>query len=185
MTAMTFAMGGLAQWMPMFFYRIYKVDLLTANTLFGGIIVTAGITGTLAGGWIGDRLEREKGTKGYLLISGLGLLLSSPIALYALISPSFPLSMGAMFAAAFLLFLNTGPLNTVIVNVTNRNVRTMAFAVNIFFIHALGDAVSPTLLGWFSDLWGLKTALMTTVLALLAAAFLCYLCTRFVSLEKV
>ncbi len=180
MTAMTFAMGGLAQWMPTFFYREHQVDLVTANTLFGGIIVLAGITGTLAGGWLGDRLQRRKGTKGYLIVSGLGLLLGSPVALYALISSSFPLALSAMFIAAFLLFLNTGPLNTVIVNVTNRSIRSMAFAVNIFFIHALGDAFSPTLLGWFSDLWGLRTALMTTPLALLFAAFFCYLCTFFV-----
>jgi hypothetical protein len=30
----------------------------------------------------------------------------------------------------------------------------MAFAVNIFFIHALGDAFSPSILGWLSDQWG-------------------------------
>jgi len=185
MTAMTFAMGGIAQWMPTFFYRVHRVSLVTANSLFGGIIVVAGITGTLAGGWIGDKLQQKRGTKGYLHISGLGLLLSAPIALYALISSSFPLSMGAMLVAAFLLFLNTGPLNTVIVSITKQNVRTMAFAVNIFFIHALGDAFSPTLLGWFSDLWGLRIALMTTVLAILVAAFFCFLCTRFIHSDEV
>ena len=185
MAAMTFAMGGLAQWMPTYFYRVHQVDLAKANTIFGGVIVIAGILGTLAGGWIGDALERKKKTKGYLLISGLGLLLGSPVAFYALISNSFPLAMGAMFVAAFLLFLNTGPLNTVLVNVTNPNVRSMAFAVNIFFIHALGDALSPALIGWLSDLRGLRTALMMTPLALLASAFFCYLCTRSISSDEV
>jgi predicted MFS family arabinose efflux permease len=184
MAAMTFAMGGLAQWMPSYFYRIHRVDLVTANTIFGGITILAGITGTLTGGWIGSRLEKRKGTRGYLVISGLGLLAGAPVALYSLITSSFPISLGAMFVAAFLIFFNTGPLNTVTVNVTDRSVRSMAFAVNIFFIHALGDAVSPTLLGWFSDLWGLRAALMTTPLALLFAAFFCYLCARFVSSDE-
>ena len=144
----------------------------------------AGITGTLTGGFIGSKLEKRKGTGGYLFISGLGLFAGAPVALYALITSSFPVSLGAMFVAAFLIFFNTGPLNTVTVNVTNRGVRSMAFAVNIFFIHALGDAISPTLLGWFSDLWGLRTALMMTPLTLLSAAFFCYLCARFVSADE-
>ena len=83
-----------------------------------------------------------------------------------------------MFVAEFLLFLNTGPLNTVIVNVTRPAIRSMAFAVNIFFIHALGDAVSPTILGWLSDLFGLRAALTATPIAILAAALFAFLCGR-------
>jgi len=58
--------------------------------------------------------------------------------------------------------------------------RAMAFAVNIFFIHALGDACSPTILGWISDLHGLRNALLLTPVAILLAAFFCLICSRFV-----
>jgi len=71
-------------------------------------------------------------------------------------------------------------LNTVIINVTNPAVRAMAFAVNIFFIHALGDAISPSLLGWLSDQWGLRSALLITPLAMVVAGLLCFLCGRYV-----
>jgi len=184
MASMTFALGGLAQWMPTFLYRMHQVDLAVANTLFGGIIVAAGIMGTLTGGWLGDILEKKKGTKGYLFISGFGFLMGAPITFFALTQTSLTAALAAMFVAAFLLFLNTGPLNTVILNVTNRNVHAMAFAVNIFLIHTLGDAFSPTLLGWFSDLWGLRIALMTTPMALLAAALFCWLCSRHVDSDE-
>jgi hypothetical protein len=53
-----------------------------------------------------------------------------------------------------------GPLNGVIVAVTAAPVRSMAFAANIFVIHALGDAVSPTIIGAISDAAGLKPALL-------------------------
>lgn len=56
----------------------------------------------------------------------------------------------------------------------------MAFAVNIFFIHALGDAVSPTILGRLSDMWGLRFSLLITPLAILLAALLSFTCTRFI-----
>jgi MFS family permease len=179
MAAMTFAMGGLAQWMPTFLYRIHGLDVARGNTLFGAITVLAGITGTLSGGWLGDRLQR-KSAKGYLLVSGWGFLIGIPIAVAAIASPSLTGCLTATFFAEFFLFFNTGPLNTVIVNVSPGDRRAMAFAVNIFFIHALGDAVSPTILGWFSDMWGLRSALLVTPAAIAAAAGFCFLCTRFI-----
>jgi len=72
MAAMTFAIGGLAQWIPSFLYRVHAVDLAKGNTLFGATTVLAGILGTLAGGWLGDYWQKRNG-KGYLLLSGWGI----------------------------------------------------------------------------------------------------------------
>lgn len=184
MAAMTFAMGGLAQWMPTFLYRVHHLDVARGNTLFGAITVLAGICGTLSGGWLGDRFQR-KSPSGYLLVSGWGFLAGIPFAVYAIASPSLTGCLAAAFFAEFFLFFNTGPLNTVIVNVSRADRRAMAFAVNIFFIHALGDAISPTLLGWFSDLWGLRASLMVTPVALAIAALFCFICTRFIKHDMV
>lgn len=183
MTAMTFAMGGLAQWVPTYLYRIHGLDLVAANTYFGGITVLAGITGTLIGGWLGDYFQ-QKTPKGYLLVSGWGFLFGAPIAVYALVTPILSSCLAAIFFAEFFLFLNTGPLNTVIVNVTHPSVRAGAFAVNIFIIHALGDAISPIVLGWFSDLWGLRYSLLITPIAIVAASFFCFLCGRFIGKDS-
>src|SRR5574341_2379362 len=43
MAAMTFALGGMASWMPTFFVRTRGLPLDEANTLFGGITVAAGL----------------------------------------------------------------------------------------------------------------------------------------------
>lgn len=179
MAAMTFAMGGLAQWMPSFLNRVHHLDVARGNTLFGVITVLAGISGTLTGGWLGDRLQR-KTLSGYLQVSGWGFLVGTPFAVYAISAESVAGCLTAMFFAEFFLFFNTGPLNTVIVNVSSSGCRAMAFAVNIFFIHALGDAVSPTILGWLSDQWGLQSALLLTPAAIATAAAFCFLCTRFI-----
>jgi MFS family permease len=179
MTAMTFAMGGLAQWMPSFLYRVHHLDVARGNTLFGVITVLAGISGTLTGGWLGDRLQK-KSPSGYLRVSGWGFLLGTPIAAYAISADSLSGCLTAIFFAEFFLFFNTGPLNTVIVNVSAAGSRATAFAVNIFFIHALGDAVSPTILGWLSDHWGLRSALLLTPAAIAVAAGFCFLCTFYI-----
>ena len=180
MAAMTFAIGGLAQWIPTFLYRMHALNVEKGNTLFGATTVLAGILGTLAGGWLGDRWQK-KSSKGYLLISGWGFLVGTPFVVWAILTPSLTVCMTSIFVAEFFLFLNTGPLNTVIINVTPASMRAMAFAVNIFFIHALGDAVSPSMLGWLSDRWGLRSALLITPLAMALAALFCFACGRFVA----
>lgn len=179
MATMTFAIGGLAQWIPSFLYRVHSLDVEKANTLFGATTVLAGILGTLTGGWLGDRWQK-KSSKGYLLVSGWGFLIGTPFAAWAILAPTLTGCMVAIFVAEFFLFLNTGPLNTVILNVTPPAIRAMAFAVNIFFIHALGDAISPSIIGWFSDHWGLQNALLITPLVMALAGVFCFVCGRFV-----
>jgi MFS family permease len=179
MAAMTFAIGGLAQWVPSFLNRVHGLDVARANILFGGITVLAGIIGTVSGGWLGDRYQ-QRSPRGYLLVSGAGFLLGAPLAAAAILAPSTPLCLALIFCAETFLFLNTGPLNTVIVNVVGPGARSMAFAVNIFCIHALGDAVSPTIIGWLSDRWGLRAGLLLTPLMILLAALFCLLCGRYI-----
>lgn len=180
MAAMTFALGGLAQWMPTFLYRIHHMDVARGNTVFGAITVVAGITGTLTGGWLGDHYQK-KGQKGYLLVSSLGFFIGTPVAAYAIAASSVKHCLIAIFLAEFFLFMNTGPLNTVLLSVSRVSHRATAFAVNIFFIHALGDAISPTILGWLSDRWGLQNALLTTPFVIAIAAALCIFCTKFIA----
>jgi MFS transporter, Spinster family, sphingosine-1-phosphate transporter len=182
MAAMTFAMGGLAQWVPSFLNRMHGLDVGKANTLFGGITVVSGVLGTLAGGFMGDRFQR-KSRSGYLTVSGWGFLMGAPVLGWAIFSPTLPGCLLAIFFAETFLFFNTGPLNTVILNVTVKPLRAMAFAVNIFFIHALGDTLSPTLLGWLSDMTDLRTSLLLTPLAIIVAALFCFLGRSFIAAD--
>ncbi len=172
MAALTFALGGLAVWMPTFLTRCWGMNVAEAGMLFGGITVVAGIIGTLAGGWIADYLLKITG-KAYFIVSGVGLVLALPAGIVAVLSPYFPLTIAALFVTEVFAFLNMGPLNGVIVNVTGASMRSMAFAANIFVIHALGDALSPTLIGLVSDSWGLKPALIGAMLFLGLAGCFC------------
>lgn len=184
MTAMTFSLGGMAQWMPTFLNRIHGLSVERGNLLFGGLTVVAGIIGTLAGGWLGDYYQKKR-PDGYLLVSGWGFILGVPAAFLALTTANLTAALAGMFVAELCLFLNTGPLNTVIVNVTRHDMRAMAFAVNIFVIHALGDAISPTLIGFLSDRWGLGNALLSTVAAIMLAAVFCFACGRKIAADLV
>lgn len=183
MAAMTFALGGLAQWAPSFLQRSFGLEVARGNTIFGMITVVSGIVGTLAGGWLGDRFQRRS-PAGYLHVSAVGFILGVPLMILALTTASLPICLGGIFAAELFLFLNTGPLNTVLVNVVAPGRRAMGFAINIFAIHALGDAISPAIIGVLSDRWGLSTALLITPLAVLAAGGFAFRGGRFVAEDQ-
>ena len=151
MAAMTFAIGGIAFWMPTYISEYRGLDdLAGVSTRFGAITVVTGLVGTLAGGWIGDRL-RSRFSGAYLLVSGVGMLIAFPLFLAALYVP-FPWAWVLIFFVELCVFLNTGPANAALVNVAPPSIRASAFAINIFVIHILGDAISPPLIGLVSGL---------------------------------
>ncbi len=159
MAAYTFSMGGLIAWMPTYFVRERGMRLDEATFKFGAISVAAGVLGTIAGGWLGDRLQRRI-PGAYFLLSGCGLALGVPCAIASVAVAEPTISWSLLFLAEFFLFLNTGPLNAALVNVVPAGMRGTAFACNIFFIHLLGDVPSPPLIGMLSDHFGLARAVI-------------------------
>jgi MFS family permease len=174
MAAMTFAMGGMAFWMPRFVFkeRMWG-DKPTVNLIFGGIVVVAGLGATLLGGWVGDKLKpRLAGS--YFLVSGAAMLAGFPMVLLVLWTP-FPFAWVFVFLAVFCLTFNTGPTNTILANVTHPSVRASAFAMNIFIIHALGDAISPTLIGFIIGYADMTTGfLVVSFMVLIAGVLWCW-----------
>jgi hypothetical protein len=65
-----------------------------------------------------------------------------------------------VIAAELLLFMSTGPINAVIVNIVSPLERASAVALSMFAIHLLGDVPSPLLIGYLSDLSSLGQAVL-------------------------
>ncbi len=152
MAAMTFAIGGIAFWMP---YYLESRPGAPANStaIFGAITAVAGLSATLLGGMAGDKL-RDRFPSSYFLVSGIAMIVGFPIFLAALKAP-FPWTIWLLiFLACFCLFFNTGPTNTILANVTHPAIRAAGFALNIFVIHALGDVISPVIIGFLNDYYG-------------------------------
>jgi len=144
-TLMTFVTGGLGYWVSAYLaYRSQSPAL--GRTIFGLITVVAGLASTLLGGVVADKL-RSRFPGSYFWVSGIGMLIACPFFIATLYIP-FPAAWIAMFFAIFFLFLNTGPSNTALANVSLPAVRATAFAMNIFVIHALGDVQAFWLLGY-------------------------------------
>jgi MFS family permease len=198
MTAMTFAIGGISFWIPKYMslrlaeqqglptltalgpvaaLEQFNQQLTHVNTTFGIILVVAGLLSTFAGGWLADKL-RPRFPGAYFLVSGFAILLAFPCTL-AMLKLPFPYVWYAVFGAVFFLFFNTGPANTALANVTSSNIRATAFAMNIFFIHAFGDAISPPLIGWVKEKTSWDTAFGLVSLMMVLASALWFIGARY------
>jgi MFS family permease len=160
MTALTFALGGMAFWMPQYLCG----DVAhggrglpdSAKDLFGGILAVTGLLATLLGGLAGDKL-RSRFAGSYFLVSAGGMFLAVPFIIAILYLP-FPFAWVPLGLAIFFLLFNTGPTNAILANVTKPSVRATAFGLNILILHLLGDAASPPLLGAMAGRYGWRSA---------------------------
>jgi len=177
MAAGTFSLGGIQVWMPTFLSRTRGYSLESANLIFGAIVVVDGILASLIGGWLGDRLlPRMKGS--YYFVSAVSMGLGVPVMIVALFFQG-PIMVPAIAVAAFLLLLNTSPLNTALVNAVGAHIRATAIAVNIFIFHLLGDVPSPTLMGYVADRRSLQEAFILPVIAMAISSAVLFYGMRF------
>ena len=135
------------------------------------------IVASLAGGWLGDRLLRRY-RSAYYSVSAVSMALGVPVMIVALFSKG-PAMLPAIAIAAFLLLLNTAPLNAALINSVGAHIRATAIAVNIFIIHILGDVPSPTLMGYIADKRSLQTAFIGPVVAMVLSSAILFYGMRF------
>ena len=157
----TFAMGGLATWMPTYFVRVRGIPLATAASTFGLLLVVAGFGGTLLGGRIASGVAKRWPGADFT-VSGWSLAGSIVFTVLAVLAPQPAVFWPAMFVTLVLLFVNIGPLNAAMANVLPAELRARGFAVTTMLMHLLGDAASPWIIGEASDRVGLQLPVLVT-----------------------
>jgi len=173
----TFLMGGLAAWMPMYLHRYLGLDTAHAGLYFGGMVIGCGALGTLAGGklaqWFHTRIAHA-----YCQLIGFSFLAALPFCWLTLLPAPAIITWICLGTALFILFIPTGAIAAALVETTSPAIRSMAFACNIFIIHLLGDAISPSLVGWMSDQWNLRVAVAVASLVLIPGVLACHFWTK-------
>jgi sugar phosphate permease len=180
--AVTFSLGGISWWMPSFLHRSAGYSLSKAAFVMGAITVVAGLGGTALGGVIAQRWSRSTGKALYLL-PAISAAIAVPPALVCFFGPLWfgtsAFTLPGLAVAVFLIFLGTGPINAATVNAVRPEIRATALAGQLFLIHALGDAVSPRIIGMVSDHSNLNLGLGSTLVAMLIASVLFFTGARY------
>jgi MFS family permease len=176
--AYTFALGGLAFWMPAFLERVRGMPRSEATVTFGVIALVTGFVGTFAGGWLGDLfLKRSK--QSYLWVSGIATLIAAPATYIAVSNPHRAVYLPAIAIAEVFIFMSTGPVNSAIINFVKPGERATALGLSVLLMHLVGDIPSPPLIGIVSDHSTLERAFMLVPLAIVVAGVIwCYTAWR-------
>lgn len=176
MTAMTFVMGGIIQWMPRYMLDREIAEGLVAqanpndigqtekalapiNFNMGIVLSISGLFSTLFGAWLADRFQKRY-SGAYFLVSSIGMFIGF-ICFLAVIFLPLQFAWYTIFLSVCCLFLNTGPTNTILANVVHPSMRQMGVAICILFIHTFGDVISPSIIGFLAQTTGsLKNAFL-------------------------
>jgi len=171
-TAYTFALGAYAHWGPTFLHRAHGVSNKDASLFFGGVLVVAGLVGTLLGGLLATKLYK-KNPAGYSWVLAISTFLTVPASLIAFWSPNALVSEICLGLAMLFAFLPTGPVNTLILETVPATLRASAMALSLFVTHLFGDMWSPAIVGALSDFWGdLRPAISILPIAFFIGAVL-------------
>ena len=152
--AVTFGMGGFSDWLPTLFVRVHGMSLSQAGTLIGAIIVIGGLLGTLGGGFLGDFVKNHVTRRHpYMLFSGVTMLVSAVFSVLTLVACQDKLVVVELFLGLGIFFgwCYNGPLNAVLLNCVEPQVRALSNGMCMLLIHLFGDAISPSIIGWVSD----------------------------------
>ena len=139
----------------------------------GAITVVAGLCGTIIGGTIAQKWFKTNRGALYL-VPALGALLATPCGVVCFFGPH-QFTLPSLAAAIFFIFLGTGPVNAATLNAVPASVRATAMAGQLFFIHALGDTLSPRVIGTVSDHSTLSKGLGVTLISLILGSALFFL----------
>lgn len=178
--AMTFTTAGLGFWIAEYL-RYRGQSPASSKTIFGAILVVGGLASTLCGSAIADKL-RARFPSSYFLVSGAGMILACPFFVAGLYLP-FPLAWVGMFLAIFGLFLNTGPSNTALANVSLPGVRATAFAFNILIIHLLGDILAFPSIGYIAGHTNIRVAFLFVTAVMFASGVIWLAGARFLAAD--
>lgn len=154
----TFFTGGLAIWGPKFMLRVLHGGDLSYTTqvslTFGPLVLVASVLGTLAGGTVADRLERQRAGTGRLLTVAISIFGAAPCAAVAFLSTNPLVLYSMLFCGAFFAVFYVGPILAALHDVVPPEIRATATGAYFAAIHLLGDALSPTVVGWIDDATG-------------------------------
>ncbi len=175
--AVTFSLGGISWWMPSFLQRVEGRSESSAAYLMGVITLCGGLGGTITGGVIAQRWSRTN-SKALYLVPAISSALAVPPALLCFFGPH-SLTLVGLACAVFFISLGTGPVNAATLNAVRPEIRATAMAGQLFMIHALGDAISPPIIGAVSDRSTLNIGLGSTLITMLMASGIFYFGSRY------
>lgn len=146
----SFAVSGLAKWMPSFYNRQFGLAPDEASAFFGGAYAGGALLGLLLGGLLGNRIGSGR-TDRLLGFCMATYLLTFPCILTVFFAPNLKVAFAAHVAATVFGAMPNGPVLSMLHSAVPRSLRVLGASVFLLALTLLGDGGGPLLIGLFSD----------------------------------
>jgi len=180
---------GATIFFPSYMIRVLQVPLATVGTAYGAVAAVAAVVGTLAGGFITDRLARRN-PAWLAWIPAAGLAVAWPAYELMLLAPGFGTFLALSAIAGITVNMTVPAMFAALHAVCGSARRALAVALMFFFANLIGLGLGPVISGALSDMFsaaygavGLRYALMLVLILLLPGAWVMYLCGRQLPLD--
>ena len=151
----TFVLGAVSVWaVSMMTQGPLKQTTIHASIFLGGTTAFTGLVGSLLGGVVVDKLGGSIGLQGVYkcsVVNAVLIAISVPCGMVSLAATSFALFAIFLIIAVFALMSITAPVNSSILTVVPKSLRTYAITLSITLMHSIGDVPSPIIAGAISD----------------------------------
>lgn len=176
---------GMVHWLPSFFQRTHDMPLAQVGLIFGTAFGMGLVLGTIASGFLSERLSRTRVYDSlWLNIFANAMLI--PTFLIVLVVPSDTVAIIVTLIMSFVGALGGPPLTAAVQNSVPQRLRAMAHAIFTLFLGVFSYGMAPLFVGFLSDWYaqsygvaeGLRFALITSALMFVAALFFSILTFR-------
>jgi len=128
----------------------YQMNKTEIGLFYGTCSGVGGMIGTIAGGYLADRLG-AKDRRWFLWVPMWGKILGAPLFIAAMLAPNVELSLLLYFPGITLAAMYLGPALAITHHLVPASMRAMSSAVLFFILNILGLGTGPFVVGMLSD----------------------------------
>lgn len=149
-TMASFAGYGTGNYVPAYFIREFGLGLGLVGMAIGLIAGISNGAGTLLGGFLTDWASKRS-ARWYALVPAIGLILATPIYIYAYTRDSYQLAWLILLIPGILHYTYLGPTFGVVQNAMDVRMRATAVALLFFVLNLIALGFGPPFCGWCID----------------------------------
>ena len=142
---------GLGFWLPSLLIRSFGLDLEQASYFIAAILLTGGVAGIMAGGWLGDRLG-QKDRAAYARLPAICFAIAAPLFAYGIMAPTVLIAFIAVAIPQALVYVWLGPVVTAVQHLVEPRSRATASSLFLLINNLIGLGGGIYFLGALSDL---------------------------------
>lgn len=149
-TMASFAGYGTLNYASAYFIREFGLGLAVVGITMGLVMGAANGAGTLLGGFLTDWASK-KSVRWYALVPAIGLMLASPLYIFAYTRETWQLGMAMLLLPGILHYTYLGPTFGVVQNAMDVRMRATAVALLFFVLNLIALGFGPPFCGWCID----------------------------------